>query len=178
MSDLNDYRKKIDEIDEKLIGLLGERMKLVQGIGRLKIKNNLPIESGSRENEIMARFQNDQYARELKDIYQMIFLTSKRLQKPDYYLVGKSLVYSVSPLIYQMFGLDGYGLLETEVFPLIKDSEFRGISITNPFKNEAFLKCDETTETAKKTAAVNTIMKKNGRMIGENTDYFGFSWLL
>jgi len=178
MNDLNDYRKKIDEIDEQLIGLVGKRMNLAQEIGRFKIQNNIPIESETRENEITARFQNDRYARELKDIYQMIFLTSKRLQKPEYFLVGKSLVYSVSPLIYQLFGLEGYGLWEADAFPKVLGSSFLGISVTNPFKNEAFLKCDETTETAKKTAAVNAIVRRNGRLLGENTDYFGFSWLL
>ncbi|MDR2100499.1 MAG: shikimate dehydrogenase [Campylobacteraceae bacterium] len=49
-----------------------------------------------------------------------------------------------------------------------------GANITVPHKEAAFRACDKVFGIAKKIEAVNTIVQKNGRMFGFNTDALGF----
>ena len=50
----------------------------------------------------------------------------------------------------------------------------KGANITVPHKEHAFNACDELDEFAQKVGAVNTIVKKNGKLYGYNTDAPGF----
>ena len=50
--DIADWRKKIDEIDRKLIELLNQRAAAAQEIGRLKRNTNLPIYEPDRERNV------------------------------------------------------------------------------------------------------------------------------
>lgn len=49
---MQDYRKKIDEIDQKIITLLGERMDLAKKIGKFKKEAGMPVEDVNRENKL------------------------------------------------------------------------------------------------------------------------------
>ena len=51
--DISDWRKKIDEIDRRLVRLLNERARCVVEIGKLKRQNCLPIEEPHREKEVV-----------------------------------------------------------------------------------------------------------------------------
>lgn len=53
MIELNLMRKKIDEIDDKLLILLKERLEVSKKIGEIKKKNNMPIYDPVREQEII-----------------------------------------------------------------------------------------------------------------------------
>lgn len=53
MIELNLLRKKIDEIDDKLLILLKERLEISKKIGEIKKKNNMPIYDPVREQEII-----------------------------------------------------------------------------------------------------------------------------
>lgn len=63
-----------------------------------------------------------------------------------------------------------------ELLPqLIKDNPtLKGLSVTIPYKESVIPFLDELDETAKKIGAVNCIKISNGRLIGYNTDAFGF----
>lgn len=50
----------------------------------------------------------------------------------------------------------------------------RGVNLTMPHKVEVLQYLDEISEAARIIGAVNTIVSKNGRLIGENTDGKGF----
>ena len=50
MKDLNECRKRIDEIDDTLIALFEERMEIATSVADYKIKNNLPIFIGAIVN--------------------------------------------------------------------------------------------------------------------------------
>jgi len=50
----------------------------------------------------------------------------------------------------------------------------KGANITVPHKEHAFNACDELDEFAQKVGAVNTIIEKNGKLYGYNTDAPGF----
>ena len=52
--------------------------------------------------------------------------------------------------------------------------DITGANITVPHKEEAFNACDELDEFAQKVGAVNTIVKRNGKLYGYNTDAPGF----
>lgn len=54
------------------------------------------------------------------------------------------------------------------------DLNITGANITVPHKEEAFKACDELDEFAQKVGAVNTIVKKEGKLYGYNTDAPGF----
>lgn len=49
-----------------------------------------------------------------------------------------------------------------------------GANITLPFKEGAFLACDEVRGIVRKIGAVNTIVREGGKLIGHNTDAEGF----
>lgn len=51
---------------------------------------------------------------------------------------------------------------------------FQGANITVPFKEEAFLQCDEVCGMAKDIGAVNTWVLNSGKIFGYNTDAMGF----
>lgn len=48
---------------------------------------------------------------------------------------------------------------------------FRGVSVTQPHKQEAFELCDVVSREAKATGAVNTMKLSGGKLYGTNTDY-------
>ena len=51
---LSDWRRRIDEIDKKLVELLNERSHCALEIGKLKQAANLPLYQPDRENEVLA----------------------------------------------------------------------------------------------------------------------------
>ena len=52
--DIADWRKQIDDIDERLVALLNERATVAREIGALKDSNKAPIYEPEREKEIFA----------------------------------------------------------------------------------------------------------------------------
>lgn len=55
LENLEHLRHEIDELDEELLNLLGQRMKLAEGIGEYKKRKNISILQASRWNEILER---------------------------------------------------------------------------------------------------------------------------
>ena len=55
--DIDDWRKKIDELDAQLVELLNRRSACAAEIGKLKQKDGQPIYSPEREREILERVQ-------------------------------------------------------------------------------------------------------------------------
>ena len=56
----------------------------------------------------------------------------------------------------------------------VKNEEISGVNVTVPFKKTVISFLDELTIEAKESQSVNTIYKKNNRIIGHNTDIAGF----
>ena len=64
---------------------------------------------------------------------------------------------------------------ELEHFILqVKDKKINGINVTVPFKKTVIPYLDELSVEAQSTQSVNTIYLKNNKVIGHNTDIFGF----
>jgi chorismate mutase-like protein len=56
---LPDWRRRIDEIDKKLVDLLNERSRCALEIGKLKQSANLPLYQPDRENEVIANAERN-----------------------------------------------------------------------------------------------------------------------
>jgi len=98
-------------------------------------------------------------------------------------LFGNPVSHSKSPLLhnslikylainacYTRYLLEDGSTLKEKFFSLDLD----GINITVPFKENAYDACDELDKYAKNIGAVNTIVLKNGKLCGFNTDAPGF----
>lgn len=96
-------------------------------------------------------------------------------------LLGRKLGHSYSPQIHGYLGDYSYALFEKEpeeIGDFLKNGDFSGINVTVPYKKEVIPYLDELTPTAQKLGAVNTIVRRDGRLIGHNTDYFGFQTMV
>ena len=60
----------------------------------------------------------------------------------------------------------------------MRAKNFKGINVTIPYKQTVIAYLDELSNEAKRIGAVNTIKNQNGKLIGYNTDYFGFKYML
>jgi chorismate mutase-like protein len=85
--DIEDWRKKIDELDRQIVALINERAKAAQAIGLLKQANAAPIYEPAREKVI---FQNVRAANhgplpdiELTHIYERIIDVMRAMQKNE-----------------------------------------------------------------------------------------------
>ena len=85
--DIEDWRKKIDELDRKLVQLLSERARAAVEIGRLKRDTSLPIYEPDRERIV---FENVQKAnpgplpgRDLVRIYERVIDVMRNIQKEE-----------------------------------------------------------------------------------------------
>ena len=55
--DINDWRKRIDELDEQLVKLLNERSRCAAEVGKLKRQAGTPLYQPAREREILDRLR-------------------------------------------------------------------------------------------------------------------------
>ncbi len=57
MDEIEQLRKKVDEIDEQIITAFSERVKTCKSIGSIKKKQGKPVRDVSREDEVFKRVQ-------------------------------------------------------------------------------------------------------------------------
>ena len=92
-------------------------------------------------------------------------------------LLGRKLGHSYSPQIHSQLGTYGYFLFEKEPDELeefLKCGDFSGLNVTIPYKKTVIPYLSQLSPVAKRLGAVNTIVRRDGMLIGHNTDYFGF----
>lgn len=106
-----------------------------------------------------------------------------------YGLLGEKLSHSLSPKIhnklYSELNIEGaYKLLEVERSELyklpdaLKILKIKGINVTIPYKEDIMQYLDEISKEALEIGAVNTVLIKDGKLHGYNTDYYGFGAML
>ena len=118
-------------------------------------------------------------------------------------LVGKSIGYSYSKEIHEAMGLYGYDLcsvaledLDAFVAPRLRGKaapargkaanaeaaeepvQYTGLNVTIPYKKIIMPLLDEVDELATAIGAVNTVYRRDGKLIGTNTDLYGFLYML
>ena len=103
-----------------------------------------------------------------------------------YLVIGNPIEHSLSPLLhnfwikkYNINALYKKQLLEKndveKVLNEVRSSKLHGINVTVPFKNTVIPFLDQLSDTAQETQSVNTIFKSQNKLVGDNTDVYGFS---
>ncbi|MGL5438997.1 MAG: 3-phosphoshikimate 1-carboxyvinyltransferase [Filifactoraceae bacterium] len=96
-------------------------------------------------------------------------------------LIGQRLDYSLSKKIHETIRPMEYNLIslsEKEFHKYMKKREFKGINVTIPYKEKVIPYLDEISPEAEEIGAVNTIINKDERLYGYNTDTYGFKFLV
>ncbi len=92
-------------------------------------------------------------------------------------LLGETLGHSYSPRIHAYLGDYDYHLYEIsreKVEDFILNGDWDGLNVTIPYKKVAASLCDELSDIARDLGSVNTIVRRDGKLCGHNTDYYGF----
>lgn len=100
-------------------------------------------------------------------------------------LIGRSLSHSFSKDYFEKKFLNlnlndhvyrNFELSAIDEFPSLLKSEpgLKGLNVTIPYKEQIIPYLNELKNEAKEIGAVNCIQFKNGKLIGHNTDHFGF----
>lgn len=98
-----------------------------------------------------------------------------------YGLLGEHLPHSFSPQIHLALGNHDYHLFEVapqHLEAFMTEHNFKGINVTIPYKKAVIPYLDVVSPEAQKIGAVNTITVRDGKLYGDNTDYFGFVYML
>lgn len=118
--------------------------------------------------------------------------TNGKLGKSNFYtaLIGEGIQSSRTPKMHMEEGaalgiqyrydlIDTQNLTaETQIEQLLKEAEasgYNGVNITHPFKKAAIPFLDTLSDAAQAVQAVNTVLFKDGKRFGHNTDYWGFA---
>ena len=97
-----------------------------------------------------------------------------------YGLIGEKLGHSFSKDIHAQLGDYEYEPREIERDSLeafMTERDFLGINVTQPYKEAVIPYLDEIDGVALEIGAVNTIVNRDGRLYGYNTDFYGMSML-
>lgn len=98
-----------------------------------------------------------------------------------YGLLGEKLGHSFSKEIHQKIANYKYELFEVakdQFHNFMTNLDFKAINVTIPYKEKVISYLDFLDEKAKEINAVNTIVNKDGKLYGYNTDYFGLKALI
>ncbi len=99
-----------------------------------------------------------------------------------YGLIGEKLSHSWSAAIHEKLGSFPYQLHElsaSELKGFLKDQPWQGLNVTIPYKKDACALADSASEDAQAVGAANTLVKDvNGFIAADNTDVYGFEYLV
>jgi shikimate dehydrogenase len=98
-----------------------------------------------------------------------------------YGLIGEHLGHSFSKAIHEKIADYVYEIKEIEpdkVEEFMRARDFYGINVTIPYKEKVIPMLDYVDSSAKKIGAVNTVVNRNGKLYGYNTDYSGMRALV
>ena len=98
-----------------------------------------------------------------------------------YGCIGKKLTHSFSKEIHAKLASYEYELIELaedEIDGFFRKKDFNAINVTIPYKQTVIPYLDSLSDVAERIGAVNTIVNKDGRLYGYNTDYYGMKALI
>ncbi len=99
----------------------------------------------------------------------------------EYGLIGGRLGHSWSQPIHEAIGGYAYTLhplpTQAEFDAFMQARDFKAINVTIPYKQAVIPYCDVVEPLATQIGAVNTIINRDGKLYGYNTDYYGFAYL-
>ena len=92
-------------------------------------------------------------------------------------LIGKGISYSYSPLIHKGFKGDiDYKIVDLnqkDFDNFMKSNDYDFFNVTIPYKEQVQPYLDVIDKSAETIGAVNLVVKKNGKLYGYNTDFYG-----
>ncbi len=189
------FRKRIDDIDNRILDLISRRLAAARAIGRIKQQAGITVVDNRREGEIYQRLlslnQDSLKAGSLYRIFRSIIAAGRGVQKnkhgqaevpPIYAVFGDPIGHSLSPVMHNsalaQAGLDGC-YLACRVKDIaaavsgIRGLGIRGASITIPHKISVMDYLDQVDSLAAAIGAVNTIVNHQGVLHGYNSDCAG-----
>ena len=98
-----------------------------------------------------------------------------------YGCIGEHLGHSFSKEIHQALSDNPYVIREIpreDLNAFMAEGDFLGINVTIPYKEDVIPHLFWMSEQAQSIGAVNTVVKKEGKLYGYNTDFFGMSDLI
>ena len=98
-----------------------------------------------------------------------------------YGLLGRKLGHSWSPAIHAELGSTPYTLHELEPEELcafLETTSLSALNVTIPYKKDVLPYCTVLSDAAKKMGCINTMVKKADGWHGDNTDYYGFTYMV
>ncbi|MBR5774411.1 MAG: shikimate dehydrogenase [Clostridia bacterium] len=98
-----------------------------------------------------------------------------------YGCIGEVLRHSFSKEIHAQLGDYQYELCEVkreELDSFMKRADFLAINVTIPYKEAVIPYLDSISDIASEIGAVNTIVKRDGKLYGYNTDFYGLKALI
>ena len=184
-------RARMDAADSKLMEAFVERMETAERIGECKKGTGKAVLDKSREEaklKAVSELADKRSLPYVRGLYEYLFEVSRDLQsknsKPCFGVLGEKLPHTYSPLLHSLY-TDAYSyekieMSADEVRNLFASGggKFCGFNVTVPHKKLAYELCDEVSERARNVGAVNTVVFKDGKAIGDNTDVYGFIYLL
>ncbi len=98
-----------------------------------------------------------------------------------YGCIGKKLTHSFSKDIHARLADYSYELIELtekELGDFFQKKDFNAINVTIPYKQTVIPYLDSMSDVARRIGAVNTIVNRDGKLYGYNTDYYGMKALI
>lgn len=99
----------------------------------------------------------------------------------EYGVIGEKLGHSFSKEIHNQIGDYDYIIKEipkTDLTAFMQAKNFKGINVTIPYKQDVIPFLDFIDDAAKEIGAVNTVVNKDGKLYGYNTDFIGLKRLI
>ena len=194
MKEIKKLRQSIDEIDDRILELLNQRLAVAVQIGRVKSDAGVAVVDSRRESQIFKRLAslNQGPMREdaLHQIFRAVIGAGRGIQSqetkagisPVYAVIGNPIAHSLSPVMHNTAlahcGLDGtYLPFRVENIAAAVDGirglGIRGASVTIPHKISIMQHLDEIDPIAAEIGAVNTVINRDGVLHGHNSDCTG-----
>lgn len=95
-------------------------------------------------------------------------------------ILGRKLGHTYSPQIHGELADYAYDVVEVEPEELagfLQTTAYAGFNVTIPYKKEVLAHCVQLSPTAQKLGSVNTLVRHADGWHGDNTDYYGFSYM-
>ena len=188
MSDLEQYRQEIDELDEQLVRLFLRRMEVTGKVGEYKLAHGMQVLDRERERRVLAKRASlavdIRQEEDVKELFQTIMAISRRRQQE---LIDRSGTGTVRKTNVVLIGMPGSGkscvgaaLAERLGMPLVETDamvvEKTGRSIPDIFAQdgEAAFRREETAAARRAAAMEGTVISTGGGIIlsATGTVYF------
>jgi shikimate dehydrogenase len=193
-SAITTLRRRIDDIDDQILELINRRLAAARAIGGIKQDAGIAVVDSRRESEIYHRLlTGNKGALKTASLYRIfkgIIDAGRGVQStpigselpPIYAVFGDPVSHSLSPVMHNSAlahtGLDGLYLAFrvkdiAAAVSGVRGLGIRGVSITIPHKVGVMEYLDQVDTLAGEIGAVNTIVNRQGKLYGYNSDCAG-----